>query len=198
MNSWDSIFSDGSDRPLLIEIVFDEEFLGGLTLRCSPNRAYRLPTSCLLNISYGKRSEAKKEAEKYAVHMHPGMSYSAALQAPYGYGSPRHRRGDHVENTWGAYSAPYSTRSTEHVNRPPRYDKGGSPQVKIAQPAWRRREEEKRTVTSPPAERSLSPAASSQRRYVCLLQLVKCVYVYPNNKNAYFVLLQWKGHCKNI
>lgn len=111
--------------------------------------------------------------------MQPGMSYSAALQAPYGYGSPRHvhRRGDHVENTWGAYGAPYNTRSTEHVNRPPRYDKGGSPQVKIAKPSWRRGEEEKRT--SPPGERSLSPAAGSQRRYVCLLQLEVCAYVYP-------------------
>ena len=130
--------------------------------------------------------------------MQPGMSYSAALQAPYGYGSPRHvhRRGDHVENTWGAYGAPYNTRSTEHVNRPPRYDKGGSPQVKIAKPSWRRGEEEKRT--SPPGERSLSPAAGSQRRYVCLLQLEVCAYVYPNNKNVCFVFLQWKGHCKSI
>lgn len=126
--------------------------------------------------------------------MQPGMSYSAALQAPYGYGSPRHvhRRGDHVVNSWGAYGAPYNTRSTEHVNRPPRYDKGGSPQVKIAKPSWRREEEGKRTS---PGERSLSPAASSQRRYVSFLPLEVCAYVY---KNVWFVFLQWKGHCKNI
>lgn len=109
--------------------------------------------------------------------MQPGMSYSAALQAPYGYGSPRHvhRRGDHTENTRGAYGASYNTRSTEHVNRPPRYDKGGSPQVKIAKPSWRRGEEEKRT--SPPGERSLSPAAGSQRRYVVCYSW-KCVHMY--------------------
>ena len=123
--------------------------------------------------------------------MQPGMSYSAALQAPYGYGSPRHvhRRGDHVVNSWGAYGAPYNTRSTEHVNRPPRYDKGGSPQVKIAKPSWRREEEGKRTS---PGERSLSPAAGSQRRYVCYSW--KCVHMYIRM----FAFLQWKGHCKNI
>ena len=49
--------------------------------------------------------------------------------------------------------------------------------MKIAKPSWRRGEEEKRT--SPPGERSLSPAAGSQRRYVSLLQLEVCVYVYP-------------------
>ena len=51
------IFLDGRDNKTLYEIVFDEEFLGGLSLRCSSNRAYRLPPSCLLNLSYGKRWE---------------------------------------------------------------------------------------------------------------------------------------------
>ena len=62
------------------EIVFDEEFLGGLALRCSPNRAYRLPASCLLNISYGKRLEALKDSRK---HQASGASYSSAVQNPY-------------------------------------------------------------------------------------------------------------------
>ena len=44
---------DGNDT--LYEIIFDEEFLGGMSLRCEGNRGYRLPASCLLNLSYGKR-----------------------------------------------------------------------------------------------------------------------------------------------
>ena len=59
--------TDGSNE-LLYEILFDEEFLGGLALRCSQNRAYRLPPSCLLNISHGKRLEEEKKAQKLTGH----------------------------------------------------------------------------------------------------------------------------------
>ena len=44
------------------QIVLDEEFLGRISLRCcSPNRAYHLPSSCLINLTYGKRLEANHE-----------------------------------------------------------------------------------------------------------------------------------------
>jgi len=36
----------------LYDVVFDEEFTGGLSLNCSPGRGYRLPGSALLNISF--------------------------------------------------------------------------------------------------------------------------------------------------
>ena len=52
----------GKDVGAVYEIVFDEEFLGGLTLRCSPNRAYCLPPSFLLNISHGVRLKAERNA----------------------------------------------------------------------------------------------------------------------------------------
>lgn len=48
----------------MYEVLFDEEFLGGLTLRCSPNRAYRLPGACLLNITYGVKTEEMKSLPK--------------------------------------------------------------------------------------------------------------------------------------
>ena len=54
-----SMVTDES-REQLCEIVFDEEFLGGISLRCSPNRAYHLPSSCLINLTYGKRLEANR------------------------------------------------------------------------------------------------------------------------------------------
>ena len=36
----------------LYDVVFDEEFTGGLSLNCSPGRGYRLPGSALLNIRF--------------------------------------------------------------------------------------------------------------------------------------------------
>ena len=49
-------------KETVYEVLFDEEFLGGLTLRCSPSRAYCLPPSCLLNLSHGVRLKAEKNA----------------------------------------------------------------------------------------------------------------------------------------
>ena len=83
--------TDGSNE-LLYEILFDEEFLGGLTLCCSQNRAYRLPPSCLVNISYGKRLESESKAQKstpgrspyqYNQYQSPDFnSYASATASP--------------------------------------------------------------------------------------------------------------------
>ena len=83
--------TDGSNE-LLYEILFDEEFLGGLTLRCSQNRAYRIPHSCLVNISYGKRLESESKAQKstpgrsphqYNQYQSPDFnSYASATASP--------------------------------------------------------------------------------------------------------------------
>ncbi|XP_028647913.1 5'-3' exoribonuclease 1 isoform X2 [Erpetoichthys calabaricus] len=49
----------GADREseILYEVIFDEEFAGGLTIRCSPGRGYRLSPSALINLSHGYRLE---------------------------------------------------------------------------------------------------------------------------------------------
>ncbi|XP_061099695.1 5'-3' exoribonuclease 1 isoform X2 [Conger conger] len=49
----------GADREaeVLYEVVFDEEFAGGLTIRSSPGRGYRLPPSALINLTHGSRQE---------------------------------------------------------------------------------------------------------------------------------------------
>ncbi|KAK9681238.1 Xrn1 helical domain [Popillia japonica] len=44
-----------SSDDMLYDIVFDEEFPGGLSLNCCANRGYRLPKSALINKSYGQR-----------------------------------------------------------------------------------------------------------------------------------------------
>lgn len=84
---------DGSNE-LLYEILFDEEFLGGLTLRCSQNRAYRLPPSCLVNISYGRRLETEGSTHKHtpgrSPHQYQSPDYNSYASAA---ASPRYSEG---------------------------------------------------------------------------------------------------------
>lgn len=47
----------GAEREaeVLYEVLFDEEFAGGLNIRCTSPRGYRLPPCALINISHGAR-----------------------------------------------------------------------------------------------------------------------------------------------
>uniref|UniRef100_UPI0037E9C2BE 5'-3' exoribonuclease 1 isoform X2 n=1 Tax=Semicossyphus pulcher TaxID=241346 RepID=UPI0037E9C2BE len=47
----------GADREaeVLYEVLFDEEFAGGLNIRCTSPRGYRLPPCALINFSHGAR-----------------------------------------------------------------------------------------------------------------------------------------------
>ncbi len=45
----------------LFDIVFDEEFVGGMQLRCSPGKGYKLSPACLINITYGLKLSGKYE-----------------------------------------------------------------------------------------------------------------------------------------
>ena len=76
-----------ASNNLVYEILFDEEFLGGLTIRSSPNRAYRLPCSSLLNLSFGKRLHDSEQEERNATpqrNVHTGLNYASALGASTG------------------------------------------------------------------------------------------------------------------
>lgn len=47
----------GADKEadVLYEVLFDEEFAGGLNIRCTSPRGYRLPPCALINLSHGAR-----------------------------------------------------------------------------------------------------------------------------------------------
>ncbi|RVE61693.1 hypothetical protein OJAV_G00172970 [Oryzias javanicus] len=49
----------GADREaeVLYEVLFDEEFAGGLIIRCASPRAYRLPPFALINLTHGVRTD---------------------------------------------------------------------------------------------------------------------------------------------
>lgn len=72
-------FSDLTEKGALLEVLFDEDFLGGLMLRCSTNRAYRLPSSCLLNFSHGHRLEEEKQAKCSHSYVQPNTTYAGAM-----------------------------------------------------------------------------------------------------------------------
>lgn len=50
----------GAEREaeVLYEVLFDEEFAGGLNIRCAVLRGYRLPPSALINLSHGLRVDS--------------------------------------------------------------------------------------------------------------------------------------------
>lgn len=48
-------------EPQLCEVVFDKPFLGGMQLRCSPNRGYRLLALSLVSLSHGTRQHKTQQ-----------------------------------------------------------------------------------------------------------------------------------------
>ncbi len=50
------------EQDCIYDVLFDEEFLGGMTIRCSPNRGYRMPPYALINLSHGERKEYERQA----------------------------------------------------------------------------------------------------------------------------------------
>uniref|UniRef100_H3AKR8 5'-3' exoribonuclease 1 n=1 Tax=Latimeria chalumnae TaxID=7897 RepID=H3AKR8_LATCH len=65
----------GAEREadILYEVLFDEEFPGGLTIRCSPARGYRLPVCALINISHGNRLESGAQKLTAVVKPQPAV-----------------------------------------------------------------------------------------------------------------------------
>ena len=55
------------DSP--VEVLFDREFHGGLNIRCSTGKAYRVPRSALVNISHGDR-KTKPQNQQQQQHHH--------------------------------------------------------------------------------------------------------------------------------
>ncbi|MCJ8750241.1 hypothetical protein PDJAM_G00260270 [Pangasius djambal] len=68
----------GAEREaeVLYEVLFDEEFAGGLTIRCSPGRGYRLPPCALINLSHGNRQEQNPHKLTAIVKPQPSSSSS--------------------------------------------------------------------------------------------------------------------------
>lgn len=69
-----------SSSDVLYEIIFDEPFLSGLTLRCSSKNVFLLEAVALINISYGERCEAKKVEGKSGSNASFGTNLGSSPQ----------------------------------------------------------------------------------------------------------------------
>ena len=108
----------------LYDVLFDEPFAGGLALRCSPGRGYRLPGSALINLSFktgrvamepqGERKAWSKDREK-----------PRAVVQPFKEGRDHHQQqqqqGQARPNVWEQQGAPRGP--TGHVA--PNESRGG-------------------------------------------------------------------------
>ena len=132
------------DNKTMYEVVFDKEFLGGMTLRCSSNRAYRLPPSCLLNLSYGKRWAVYQTQLKQSsqTNVKSNFSYASAAATPnYLYdnrGFPlKQDQPDYGYYVGQPYVYPkessYGTRSIEQVREKPPSSQQSNPKRLISQ-----------------------------------------------------------------
>ncbi|KAM5165613.1 LOW QUALITY PROTEIN: 5'-3' exoribonuclease 1 [Mantella aurantiaca] len=65
------------DADVLLEVLFDEEFPGGLTIRCSQSKGYRMPTSALINLSHGVRVENGGQKLTAIVKPQPATNHHA-------------------------------------------------------------------------------------------------------------------------
>ncbi|XP_028987929.1 5'-3' exoribonuclease 1 isoform X2 [Betta splendens] len=74
----------GAEREaeVLYEVLFDDEFAGGLNIRCTSPRGYRLPPCALINISHGARADHNSHKLTAIVKPQPvaGANFSAHRQ----------------------------------------------------------------------------------------------------------------------
>ncbi|KAM9718686.1 5'-3' exoribonuclease 1 [Menidia menidia] len=72
----------GAEREaeVLYEVLFDEEFAGGLNIRCASPRAYRLPPCALINLSHGARLDHHSYKLTAIVKPQPSTSANSSSQ----------------------------------------------------------------------------------------------------------------------
>ncbi|XP_034411151.1 5'-3' exoribonuclease 1 isoform X2 [Cyclopterus lumpus] len=72
----------GAEREaeVLYEVVFDEEFAGGLNIRCTSPRGYRLPPCALINLSHGARVD--HSSHKLTAIVKPQPATAANFNSP--------------------------------------------------------------------------------------------------------------------
>nr|XP_018671298.1 5'-3' exoribonuclease 1 isoform X4 [Ciona intestinalis] len=61
-----------SEQGVVFDVMFDDEFMGGLTLggRCPPRRGYSLPIYSVINLTHGERTMNKNNRPVAVVHPH--------------------------------------------------------------------------------------------------------------------------------
>ncbi|XP_075935977.1 5'-3' exoribonuclease 1 isoform X1 [Anarhichas minor] len=83
----------GAEREaeVLYEVIFDDEFAGGLNIRCASPRGYRLPPCALINFSHGARVDHNSHKLTAIVKPQPttAANFNSQRQSPGLNHSPR-------------------------------------------------------------------------------------------------------------
>ncbi|KAL8571175.1 hypothetical protein ACOMHN_010636 [Nucella lapillus] len=53
-----------TNMDTMYDVVFDQEFVGGIVLRCSKNRGYKVPGMAVLNLTHGTRKSGGRQQQK--------------------------------------------------------------------------------------------------------------------------------------
>ncbi|XP_060069308.1 5'-3' exoribonuclease 1-like [Ylistrum balloti] len=77
------IHLEEKESDTIYDIVFDDEFQGGITLRCSPGKGYRMPKSGLINLSHGIRKNERKTGKAAANQQALYKYHNSANQQSY-------------------------------------------------------------------------------------------------------------------
>ncbi|XP_029930281.1 5'-3' exoribonuclease 1 [Myripristis murdjan] len=115
----------GAEREaeVLYEVVFDEEFAGGITIRCTPNRGYRLPPYALINLSHGARMDPSSQKLTAIVKPQPSSAHRQLTGLNHSPRSPfiptqhNHKQGGLKSDYQGNRNSPCKTPSHKQHTR---------------------------------------------------------------------------------
>ncbi|XP_046562363.1 LOW QUALITY PROTEIN: 5'-3' exoribonuclease 1-like [Haliotis rubra] len=93
------IHPDEKESDTLYDVVFDAEFIGGINVRSSPNRGYRVPAAAMINLTHGERKEKKGVfTRRLKVSVQPyswGQGSGANLNTNHSYSDLMSKSGGH-------------------------------------------------------------------------------------------------------
>ncbi|XP_033763186.1 5'-3' exoribonuclease 1-like isoform X1 [Pecten maximus] len=98
------IHIEEKEMDTIYDIVFDEEFQGGITLRCSPGKGYRMPKSGLVNLTHGIRKNEKKTG-KAAANQQALNKYHNSSANQQGYNNKQQNFGTQSRSNNMSYAA---------------------------------------------------------------------------------------------
>ncbi|XP_070207130.1 5'-3' exoribonuclease 1-like isoform X3 [Littorina saxatilis] len=90
-----------AENPMdtMLDVIFDKEFVGGILLRCSTKRGYRVPPVSVLNLTHGEtRKHGRQQKQKQAAAPPPTNPWQQKQTAGHGYQGNRQGQGQ------GSYS----------------------------------------------------------------------------------------------
>ncbi|XP_064610977.1 5'-3' exoribonuclease 1-like [Liolophura sinensis] len=104
------------EADTMYEVIFDSEFLGGITVRCSPGRGYRCASNCLINISHGERKERVKQIVQGSANWSSSRTDNKGSNSSLSYAMASGSRGEQAGNSYSSLKNGLASRQTGNQN----------------------------------------------------------------------------------